>query len=237
MKRRGLGRTLTFVLDEKRRISLPQVRAQRSILMNRTRLKLFQDLCRFPCISLSSLARMNSISRTSVKWHLEVLRESNYVSVREPGKGIAYYPAELVKGDEETALLALLNRETARKVYILILGRPGMTQTGIRAGLNIRPHSASWFLKKLSEYGLVSSVSDGKNKRYFPLPLLLELRKRNKDRLKRFRRSLIERLSEEGFAPRILHETEGKITFMTTLEGKAEEMTFCTDPYLGILEG
>lgn len=63
-------------------VSRPE-RKKESVLMNQTRQLILQYLCKYPCSRLEALSKDLELSMPTVKWHLEKMIDSNFISLKK----------------------------------------------------------------------------------------------------------------------------------------------------------
>ena len=67
-------------------------KGEESLLMNPTRLEIFQFLCKNPCSKLTFLAKSLELAVPTADWHLKKMTNAGLVTMKKVGKNKIYYP-------------------------------------------------------------------------------------------------------------------------------------------------
>ena len=193
-----IGDALKMAVEQKpEKIRDEKTRARpESALMNPNRRRIFQYLCLHPCSRLGPIAAEIEISRSSAKWHLEVLVEANYAQEFLMEGKPHYCPRGLVSGQNFLLFTVLADRKNAA-VYISVVQNPGSDVSMLASRLDISTPLIRKSLAELLDMGLVSYVVDGRYRRYFPTEKYNDAVRMEKGARKEFIRHLINRLSAE----------------------------------------
>jgi predicted transcriptional regulator len=203
-------------------------------LLNKNRQEILQFLCIHPCCYSTMISTSLGISLHACNWHLRRLIESDYISKKTLGKKTVYYPVNMI-AIKDIPILQILNVEKAKSIYIAILDKDGITQKEICEKLTLNHQAVIWYAKKLEILGLISSLEDGKYRRYYPTGLLQKKKDENTKRLKNFKDDMIQRFKKERLAPTVLRSTEDKIVVRISKGGKKAVLTLFTDPFVSVL--
>jgi len=223
----GLGSAL------RRRIGAPAPPAaqdfqarRESVLMNSTRLKIFQALFNSPCSHVRGLSRAVGVAPPSVLWHLGKMEEKGMVRSREAGRRHVYYPAEMLE-EEDVALLSFLGPEKRVAAVRAVTDMPGAPQKELRrlSGANGRT------LRALVGRGILDVMKDGRHRRYYPSPLLLRRKEEAERRGRRLRQAMLSRLAQEVLQPEARDTGRGVMEVKVRLGTKTETLRFCRNPY------
>ena len=63
--------------------------------------------------------------------------------------------------------MSALNRETPRKILLILTQKPGVFHHELAGFVKLSPPTVSWHMRKLIDAGLVESRREGRNTRYF----------------------------------------------------------------------
>ena len=175
--------------------------------MNPARRKVFEYLCQFPAAHFSEMARDVGFSTPTLRWHLEKLEKRGFLAKKAVGNKLVYFPVGLVSS-EDVDVLCLLHKDKARTVLVLVYNRGGLSQKDIQAETRINGQTLTGYLKSLESAKLLSSLEDGRYRRYYPTNVLLGLSEKHRQALRRFRSSIFNVLQADGVAPRIVRSTD-----------------------------
>ena len=193
-----------------------------SVLMNSNRRKIFQFLCFRPCSSISIMAAELNLSRVTITWHVEALLEAGYLEDVKCKNRVVYCPRGMISSGNAMTITTVLGNDLCRKVYKVILESNGADVNSLKGTLRLSSVTPS--LRRLEDVGLISSVRDGRHKRFFPTMLLEEIIGKEGARSKAFRRSLVRRMENEHLRPEIMEIKGGGLVIMIKLFGQAEEI-------------
>lgn len=141
-------------------------RGEVSLLMNPTRRKIFEYVCNFPASHLRAISRGTGYSTQTVKWHLGKLVEGGLLSRKNFGIKKIYSPLKNILNAEESELLALMNDEEIKKVYLYIKDHPLKTQKDLCNNLGMYQQSLSRILLILEKSDLLIYKKKGREKKY-----------------------------------------------------------------------
>jgi len=194
---RKLGQALKQVVSEP--VETERGAAARSVLMNANRRRVFEYVAWHPCCAAAEIAHALDVSGPTAAWHLRKLAEAGYVVEPVLGRARRYHVAGMALEPNELGGLAALADETARSALAAIVQRPGVTTRDLadrtdRAGLRRA-------VRTLAAAGWISTVVDGRFRRYYPGPTLAAIERSAPRRLRDFRRRLLRRLERDWLAP------------------------------------
>jgi len=232
MKRGKVGKALEKVITTKP--SEPKTTKPMAQLMSPIRREIFQHLCTHPCSNVSKISRAVNRSIHTVEWHLKKLIEDKYISARKDLRNTVYYPLGLL-GPGDLAVLEALNIQRIRDVFIQILSNPGVTQEEISVVLEISHQSVSRITEKLKGLKLITSVDDGRFRRYYPSNLLELKREGNHKRVKGFKKAVVDKLESEGLNPTVIRSTDIEL-MVRLIRGKEKAfLKLSCDPFSTVL--
>jgi predicted ArsR family transcriptional regulator len=217
----------------KRREDLPELQKDKrpdTLLMNETRQKILEYLCRYPCIHLSGIAKDLNLSFNASKWHLNKLVENGILNTKKFGNKLIYFPTDMIEIDD-IDLLALANNERNRPILKLINRVPGITQKEICKTVDRKQQTLVADILNLEHIGLIVSKKDGKYRRYYPTDKIKIRSKANRKRSNQFRQHLLNSMIKDGVEPVILRTTDKKI-YVQILSGKDKSnLIINTNPF------
>ncbi len=154
-----------------------------NVLEHPMRASLLETVQKEPGIHLRELAQRHETAVTNTQWHLRKLEMAQLVRTQKVAGRRLYYPTE---GGVTTRQEALLNAATANEnaaaIYEFIQYAAGCNQRALAEELGMNPGTVRWHLRKLEEAGLIRSVPDGVQTKYYstarrrPRPLRAEMK-------------------------------------------------------------
>jgi predicted transcriptional regulator len=205
-----------------------------SVLMNVNRRNIYRFLCQRPCSSVGDLTARLSISRATTSWHLKILKEAGYVESLSFNNKEFFAPKDMVSHGDTMIITAILNDSRCNMLFKAVIENNGASTTTLRESLQIT-RSITPSLKKLEAVGLITSVKDGKQIRFFPTTKLEDTVKAEGARLKAFRRTIIKRMESEHLKP-VIEEIKGSgLVIILNYFDQAEEILIPYKPLEAIL--
>ena len=131
-----------------------------------------QDLLRTietaPGVHLRELASRHGTAVTNTQWHLRKLEMANLVKTQKVQGRRLYYP---VQGGQESRTRAIenaaLHNPNAGRVTEFLAAHAGCNQRAVAEALGMNPGTVRWHLRRLELAGLVRSIQEGTQTRYF----------------------------------------------------------------------
>jgi DNA-binding transcriptional ArsR family regulator len=233
----GLGQRMRRALERRRRpgIIQPSHVPKRSLMMNPLRRAIYSELSRWPGLSSGDLARALKTSRANINWHLERLAGARLLSKLKIGGRWAYQPTNLLS-DEELSMFCVLNDTMTRRVYLTIRKRPRVSQAELSKALDHSRQDLSWHLGKLSRASLITTILDGRFRRYCISPLFDELASIHSRHIGRFKGSLMAALNEDSLAPSIIKSLSSSLIVRLNYGEGSCVLDVVTDPYGALLK-
>ncbi len=211
-----------------------EVRKGQSLLMNPVRRELFRYLCEFPCNHLSGISRGLGITPPTTTWHLKKLIDRDLIASKKLNGKTIFFPSNMIEEDD-IRILSLINDEKVKQIFLTIRENPGMTQKDISLNLKLQHQSVLWYTLKLEKVELISTIEDGKFKRYYPTNLLSELRDSHLSKLRAFREWLIKALKYDGIDPEVIRTTDKFILIRITTGREKTTLELSTNPFSTVL--
>jgi DNA-binding transcriptional ArsR family regulator len=232
---RGVGKALEAAIsaEGKKEIS-EKGKTIKFEFMNLNRQEIFQFLCLHPCSYSSMMSKSISLSLHTVNWHLRRLLESEYISKSTLGKKVVFYPTEMI-ATSDIPILELLNTEKAKLIYIQIAQSNGIFQGEICEKVQLRHQAVIWYTRKLETLGLITSLEDGKYRRYYPTELLQSRKNENEKRMKMFRERILNKFKGENLQPVIIRSIDEKLVVRISRGSSKAVLTLNTNPFVTVL--
>ena len=197
-----------------------------TLLMNATRLKVFQAVYNLPCSNARVLSRKVGVAPPSMRWHLGKLAEGGLVRATDQGGRMLFYAAGALD-EEDVRILSFLARENRRAAVRAVCQDPGVTQLKLLRASGCSGHA----IRALAASGILHVVRDGRNKRYYPGELLTRMMKEHDDRARRSRQLLLSTLAQEGIQPESADPGRGFWEIRVHAGELAETLRFRQNPF------
>jgi predicted transcriptional regulator len=178
-------------------------RGEESLLLNSTRLAIFQFLCKNPCSKLRVIAKELELAVPTADWHLRKLTEKGLISAKKVGKNKVFYPAEMIDS-EDIEVLTILGSDKAKLICSTIADNPGISQTKLGKKVGMYQQEVGWYTTKLTEKGVLSRTIDGRFRRYYISEDLDGILRSNRKRRSHFKKTLLRALKSDGSEPEII---------------------------------
>lgn len=231
---KGVGKALERAITTKEESVEGEEAEGRFEFMNKNRQEIFQYLCLHPCSYSTMISRATGLSLHATNWHLRRLVESEFISKKRIGKKTVFYPADML-AMEDLPLLEILNTDKAKAIYLAIVEKNGISQGEICEMLGLKHQAVIWYARKLESLGLISSLEDGKFRRYYPTELLHRKKEESSKRLKIFKDKMLKRFQRERLSPTILRSTDDKIVVRIARGRSKAVLTLHTNPFITVL--
>ncbi len=174
-----------------------------SVLMNPNRQQIFQFLIFHPCCNLRKISSELLMSPPTVKWHLDKLMAGGYVSSAVVSSRRIFYPTMMIPEGEMISILEAMNKDRIGLTFLSIVENQGSTQGDISKIMGISTQSVRGYISALENLGLVTTIVDGRHKRYFPSDKLKTMEKTMRKRIRNFRKYLMKKLAEDKLNPSV----------------------------------
>jgi predicted transcriptional regulator len=232
---RGVGKALERAITTKEgAIAKGEKGEVKFEFMNKNRQEIFQFLCLHPCSNTTTISKATNLSLHATNWHLRRLVESDFISKKTIGKKTVFYPVNMI-AMEDIPILEILNTDKPKAIYLAILEKKGISQKEICETIGLKHQAVIWYAKKLESLGLISSLEDGKFRRYYPTELLFQRKEENTKRLKIFKDEILKRLHKQRLSPTILRSTEEKIVVRIARGASKAVLTININPFITVL--
>jgi predicted transcriptional regulator len=174
-----------------------------TVLQNPQRQLILQYLSKYPCNHMNGIVRDLELSYPTVKWHIDLMIRQEFVSFKSLGNKNVYFPYNMI-ADRDVELFTFLNKDKARKLYLLLITKPGLTQKEICKLSKMSNRTVISYLMELIDYGFIKVQKDGIYRRYYPTKLINELMDSYRDRMNNFRKEIKRKLIKDGLNPVIV---------------------------------
>ncbi len=139
-----------------------------NVLEHPMRKQLLETIQVHPGVHLRDLAGRHDTAVTNTQWHLRKLEQAGLVKTQKMQGRRLYYPVE---GGQESRMRAFenaaLRNPNAERVSDFLSSHAGCNQRGLAEALKMNPGTVRWHLRKLESAGIVRSIHEGAQTRYF----------------------------------------------------------------------
>ncbi len=139
-----------------------------NVLEHPLRAAILETVQSTPGIHLRELAQRHDTAVTNTQWHLRKLEMAGLVRTQKVAGRRLYYPtAGGVNSRQEALQNAATQNPNAAAIHEFIQYEAGCNQRKLADELAMNPGTVRWHLRKLEEAGLIRSVPEGTQTRYY----------------------------------------------------------------------
>ncbi len=143
---------------------------KQNVLEHPMRQSLLEIVQEEPGVHLRELANRHGTAVTNTQWHLRKLEMANLVKTQKVQGKRLYYPVEGgVDARQKAFQNAALRNENASRILDYVGSHAGCNQRTLAEALEMNPGTVRWHLRKLEDVGMVRSVPEGAQTRYYPM--------------------------------------------------------------------
>ncbi len=139
-----------------------------NVLEHPMRQSLLEMVQACPGVHLRELAARHDTAVTNTQWHLRKLEMAGLVKTQKSQGRRLYYPTQ---GGVDTRNLAIANaalhNPNAERLRQFLEAHAGCNQRSLAESLGMNPGTVRWHLRKLETAGVVRSIQEGAQTRYF----------------------------------------------------------------------
>jgi predicted transcriptional regulator len=132
---------------------------------NSNTIKVLQFIQQNPGSHLRKIKKEIDLSMGTIQYHLNLLEKNGKIVSERHNLHRHYFPVGMFDNNEKN-VLKILGQVTAREILMFIIEKNDPTQTDIVEHTQLSAPSVNWQIKRLVEFGLINSMTDGKYKRY-----------------------------------------------------------------------
>lgn len=141
-----------------------------NVLEHDLRQKLLESIQANPGIHLRELASRHDTAVTNTQWHLRKLELAGLIKTQKLEGRRLYYPAQGGAAVRVRAIEnAVMANPNAGRVTEFLAANAGANQATLAANLGMNPGTVRWHLRKLESAGVVRSIQEAHQTRYFLL--------------------------------------------------------------------
>ena len=201
MQKRTAGKALKRIFRQDDILSrIEEQPASFSMLMNPTRLRIFIQLCQYPCSHTRGLSRDLDISLTTINWHLGQLVEYGYIeSKSDQGKRL-YWPIGMLEM-EHVGLIGCLQNDIPDNVLKTLSRSPGQRQMDMVSELNVRQQNLDFWLRRMQKLEIIERRGKGIGTTFYISGKLADIVESYDSTAKSYSEFLFNLFTQDGLRP------------------------------------
>ena len=125
------------------------------------RQQLFEFIQKFPGLHFREIHRRTGMAVGTLQYHLKQLEEEKLVIGVKDGEYTRLYPVAAVT-EKDRFLLQYLRQKPIRRMLVLVLEKKRANHKQLSAVSGVSPATASWYLAKLIDAGIVTKSKHGR---------------------------------------------------------------------------
>ena len=130
------------------------------------RRRIYECVVASPGLHFREIQRRLALATGSLDYHLHFLERHGMIRKERVGKFVRYYAYTKTWEQEEKDVLALLRQRNIRHILIFLIERKRANAQQIANNVGISPSTLSWYLKQLSERGIITQTKRGRFRYY-----------------------------------------------------------------------
>ena len=154
----------TFVYLGYRKISTA------SVLTNATRSRIYEAVAAHPGIFFNELARETGVARSTLRYHLALLKMTGKISAAKTGSDVRYFENSGKFSGTEQKILALLHNGRDRFICEYLIQNPATTRSDLEKVLGISGAAVTWHTNRLRDAGVLAVTKSGRTVQYSIAP-------------------------------------------------------------------
>lgn len=137
-----------------------------TLFHNDTREQVYQCIQENPGIFLTAIIRKTGVKRGTLRYHLMVLHASKKISILESEGHTRYYENSGRFSDQEKIILKFVQNKTDCQILSQLMNNTALNRKELGDILGISGMLVSWYMKRLSDAGIIVHTKIGKQTRY-----------------------------------------------------------------------
>lgn len=130
------------------------------------RKKIYDCIASSPGLHFREIQRRLGLATGSVDYHIHFLHRQGLIREERVGKFVRYYAYTKTFEQEEKDVLSLLRQNRIRHILVYLLEKKKANALDIAKTLAISPSTLSWYLKRLTEKGVIAQRKKGRFRYY-----------------------------------------------------------------------
>jgi len=202
--RKSLGTALrrAFGQDELFKNARRRPGGDSSVLMSPRRMGTFSLLTFRPCSTQRAVGVAMGVAAPSAAHHLKILCKAGFITSRQSGKALAYFPLDMVES-EDVPMFALLAEDKARLALGHVFEHPGARQGDVRRALGTSQQECALTMRRLESAGFVCSERGNLKTTYRPSPSLASKSSYYAGRARALGERMVAILENDGVMPAV----------------------------------
>ena len=134
------------------------------------RAKIYEYIRQNPGIHLRGLAEEMGISMGTLRYHLNILRDTHKIALNGGVASVRFYENNGSYTPAEQHILNHLRNETTKKILKILITSPSSTRAEIAHEIGVTGPSITWHMKRLEDDEIVVIHREGRKISYEILP-------------------------------------------------------------------
>lgn len=130
------------------------------------RRRIYECVVASPGLHFREIQRRLALATGSLDYHLHFLEKNGMLRKERIGKFVRYYAYTKTWEQEEKDVLALLRQNNIRHILIFLIEKKKANAQQISMNVGISPSTLSWYLKQLTEKGVIAQTKRGRFRFY-----------------------------------------------------------------------
>jgi len=141
-----------------------------SVLNDPTRRKIYDAVTASPGIYFNELARQTGVARSTLRYHLALLKMTGKITASKTGSDTRYFENSGKFSDAEQKILALLHNGRDRFICEYLIRNPATTRADLEKVLGISGAAVTWHTNRLRDAGVLAVTKTGRTVQYTITP-------------------------------------------------------------------
>ncbi len=141
-----------------------------NVLEQGVRAQIYEYIRQNPGIHLRGLAEEMGISMGTLRYHLNILRDTHKITLNEGVASVRFYENNGSYTPAEQHILKHLRNETTKKILTILMNSPSSTRAEIAQEIGVTGPSITWHMKRLEDDEILVTHREGRKISYEILP-------------------------------------------------------------------
>jgi len=144
--------------------------AAASVLTNATRSRIYEAITANPGIYFNKLARQTGVARSTLRYHIALLKMTGKITATKTGSNIRYFENSGKFSDAEQKILAFLHNGRERFICEYLIRNPATSRGDLEKVLGISGAAVTWHTNRLRDAGVRAVTNTGRTVQYTIAP-------------------------------------------------------------------
>ncbi|MFA5103248.1 MAG: winged helix-turn-helix transcriptional regulator [Candidatus Thermoplasmatota archaeon] len=140
--------------------------AKKNLLHNDTREQIYQCIRENPGVFFNAIIRKTGVKPGTLRYHLIILQTNKKISILSSEGHVRYYENSGLFSDTEKIVLKFIQNKTDCRILVQLMNSPELNRKELGNKLGISGILVTWYMKRLSDAGIIFLKKVGKNARY-----------------------------------------------------------------------